>query len=82
VWYIASGSADPNVHDLFTDLNPKRHGENRRKVAGLYSMTSLLQYEQYTSDLTEKLVARFTDLAISNSVSYPYSQERPHCKNG
>ncbi|KAK5054408.1 hypothetical protein LTR84_001298 [Exophiala bonariae] len=68
-WYAASGSADPNTHDLFTDRDAKRHGDNRKKVARLYSMTSLLDYEHHVTELTKKMVAKFKDLASVGSDS-------------
>jgi len=65
LWYRAAGNADPKSHDLFTDLNPKRHAETRRKVANLYSMTSLLQLEPFVTSCTEKLVEKFEEFATS-----------------
>ncbi|KAH7321513.1 cytochrome P450 family protein [Rhexocercosporidium sp. MPI-PUGE-AT-0058] len=63
-WYIASGSPDPHARaDLFTDLDPKRHATNRRKVASLYSMTNLVQMEPLVNDCTGILVKRFTEFA-------------------
>ncbi|KAH6715260.1 cytochrome P450 oxidoreductase [Leptodontidium sp. MPI-SDFR-AT-0119] len=63
-WYIASGNPDPHATaDLFTDLDPKRHAVNRRKVASLYSMTNLVQMEPFVNDCTGILVKRFTEFA-------------------
>ncbi|KAG4430968.1 hypothetical protein IFR05_013555 [Cadophora sp. M221] len=63
-WYVASGNPDPHATaDLFTDLDPKRHAVNRRKVASLYSMTNLVQMEPFVDDCTGILVKRFTEFA-------------------
>lgn len=63
-WYIASGNPDPHaIPDLFSDLNPKRHTANRKKVAFLYSMTNLVQMEPFVDECTALLVAKFADFA-------------------
>lgn len=49
--------------DLFSDLNPKSHAANRRKVASLYSMTNLVQMEPLVNECTELMVAKFADFA-------------------
>lgn len=61
--YIATGSPDPGVHNLFSDINAKRHSENRRKVAALYSMTSILQYEWCTTECINKFVTKLTEMS-------------------
>lgn len=63
-WYIASGNADPHaVRDLFSDLDPKNHATNRRKVASLYSMTNLVTMEKFVDECTELLISKFSDFA-------------------
>lgn len=62
-WYYASGSPDPNIHNLFTDRNPKRHSENRRKIANLYSMTTLVQLEPFVTEGAAHMVAKFEGFA-------------------
>ncbi|KEF56776.1 uncharacterized protein A1O9_06966 [Exophiala aquamarina CBS 119918] len=64
-WYYASGSADPNEHNLFTDRNPKRHSETRRKVAALYSMSTLVQLEHFVTEGAECMVDKFEGFAQS-----------------
>jgi hypothetical protein len=64
-WYLASANANSESHDLFTDRNPRRHGENRRKVAALYSMTSIVAMESYVSECTSVLFQRLSELAAS-----------------
>ncbi|PSK59404.1 Isotrichodermin C-15 hydroxylase [Elsinoe australis] len=65
-WYYASGNAHPDINDLFTDRNPKRHSELRRKVANLYSMTSLLHLEPFVTTCTDLLVGHFDRMAETN----------------
>lgn len=62
-WYYASGNVDPNVHNMFTDRNPKRHSETRRKVASLYSMSSLVQLEPFVTECSKHMVAKFDEFA-------------------
>ncbi|KAB5545499.1 cytochrome P450 oxidoreductase [Coniochaeta sp. 2T2.1] len=58
-WYIASGNADPHaIPDLFSDRNAKRHAVNRRKVASLYSMSSLVKMEGFVNECTDLLVSK------------------------
>ncbi|KAF4554808.1 Cytochrome P450-like protein 7 [Elsinoe fawcettii] len=62
-WYYASGNPDDRFHDLFTDRNPKRHSELRRKVANLYSMTNLLHLEPFVETCTSLLLGHFDRFA-------------------
>lgn len=63
-WYIASGSADSHAPaDLFTDRNPNRHAANRRKVASVYSMTTLTHLEPFVDGCSELLRTRFREFA-------------------
>ncbi|ETI27659.1 hypothetical protein G647_00108 [Cladophialophora carrionii CBS 160.54] len=62
-WYIASGNPKNENPDIFTELNPAVHAENRRKVASLYSMSSLVPMEQNAIDCARILVDRFTGFA-------------------
>ncbi|KAJ5986621.1 hypothetical protein N7451_010986 [Penicillium sp. IBT 35674x] len=64
-WYLASANSNPESYDLFTDRNPRRHSENRRKVAALYSMTSIVAMEAYVSECTSVLFQRLSELAAS-----------------
>ena len=67
-WYYASGSPNAWDHDIFTERDPKIHADVRRKLATLYSMTSLLRVENYASECSEILVAKFNKIAESGSV--------------
>ncbi|GME41742.1 Cytochrome P450 [Neofusicoccum parvum] len=62
-WYFASGNPQSDISDLFTDRDAKRHSANRRKVASLYSMTSLLKMEEAVDDCVGLMEARFREHA-------------------
>jgi hypothetical protein len=47
---------------MFTDENPKRHAETRKRVASLYSLSSLVQYEPYVAESIQLLLSRFEEM--------------------
>lgn len=59
---------DPNRASLFADLNSTRHGIQRRKFSSLYSMSSIVGYEQFVNNCTSLLVQRFSEVAASSHV--------------
>jgi cytochrome P450 len=67
-WYRASGHPDVDKKNLFTEENPRLHSENRKKVASLYSLSSLVQYEPYVADSIQILLTRFEEMARSEEV--------------
>jgi hypothetical protein len=62
-WYQASGAPGPR-HDLFVDQDPKNHAANRRKVAALYSTTTLLQFEAHVDTSVNIFMDRMRELCI------------------
>lgn len=47
-WYDAwNTEEDLTWTNLFSERDPKKHAANRRKVAGMYSMTTLTSYEPF-----------------------------------
>ncbi|KAH7082639.1 cytochrome P450 [Paraphoma chrysanthemicola] len=62
-WYKASGSADPRVHDLFTEKDTKIHASLRRKVANLYSTSTLVKLESHVDECISLLFDRFSEIA-------------------
>jgi Cytochrome P450 len=68
-WYYASGGihADRDGADLFTDTDEKRHSANRRKVANAYSMTALLEMEQFVDNCSSVFVKRLGEFADSKA---------------
>ncbi|KAJ9641627.1 hypothetical protein H2204_002689 [Knufia peltigerae] len=64
-WYIASAPPTNKVPNLFTELDPDVHSAVRRKVASLYSMTSLVAMEPNAVECAQLLIEKFTSLAES-----------------
>ncbi|KIW16028.1 hypothetical protein PV08_06079 [Exophiala spinifera] len=64
-WYIASATPTSKVPNLFTELDPDVHSAVRRKVASLYSMTSLVAMEPNAVECARLLAEKFTALAES-----------------
>jgi hypothetical protein len=56
------------VPDLFTDQDSRRHAGLRRKVASLYTMTTLLHMEPCAEECTAILTQRFKEFAQSETV--------------
>ncbi|PLB53995.1 pisatin demethylase [Aspergillus steynii IBT 23096] len=64
-FYYAFGNPDPPVSDLLADLDNKRHAIKRRKVASLYSISALVNYETAIDTVTEQLCQRLNQFATS-----------------
>ncbi|OBT80300.1 hypothetical protein VF21_00724 [Pseudogymnoascus sp. 05NY08] len=62
-WYWAWMPPDPNKASLFADLDPHRHGVQRRKFASAYSMSSLVGYEPFVDNCSSLFVSRFREIA-------------------
>ncbi|KAE9372197.1 cytochrome P450 [Stipitochalara longipes BDJ] len=62
-WYKAWMPPDVNKASLFSDLNPHRHANQRRKFSSLYSMSSLVGYEPFVNNCTSLLCQRFNEIA-------------------
>jgi hypothetical protein len=54
---------DVNKASLFADVNPHRHGLQRRKFSSLYSMSALIGYEPFVNNCTSLLCHRFNEIA-------------------
>jgi Cytochrome P450 len=67
-WYYAQGGIHPEQGmDLFTDEDEKRHSANRRKVANAYSMTALVEMEQFVDKCSAIFMQRLGEFADSNA---------------
>jgi Cytochrome P450 len=66
-WYDA-WHVGPDMSNLFSERDSKKHAVMRRKVASMYTMTSLTSYEAYVDNCIGLLKNHFEDLASSNSV--------------
>ncbi|RAL02154.1 cytochrome P450 [Aspergillus ibericus CBS 121593] len=61
-WYDGWSHPDPNKTSLFADRNIKRHAEAKKRYSSLYSMTSLIHYEDFVdrcADIFTQRVAEF-----------------------
>ncbi|KAJ5745727.1 cytochrome protein [Penicillium odoratum] len=62
-FYHAFGSPDPEQGDLFSERDSKRHSLKRRKVASLYSMTTLISYEKFVDRCNQELCSKFEEFS-------------------
>ncbi|PBP28062.1 hypothetical protein BUE80_DR001008 [Diplocarpon rosae] len=62
-WYWGWMPPDHEKASLFSDMNPQRHAQQRRKFSSLYSMSALLGYEPFVNNCTSLLTQRFSELS-------------------
>lgn len=62
-WYDGWRHPDPNRWTLFPDRDITRHAETRRKFQSMYSMSSLLHYEQFADDVQTVFQQRLSEMA-------------------
>ena len=75
-FYRAFGHPDESKFDLFSMVNVQTHASRRRKVASLYSMSSLVSYEPAVDKCISLLVDRFGELGTrGKSTSIPHWME-------
>lgn len=67
-WYDGWKHPSPDRFTLFPDRDIKRHAETRRRFQGLYSMSSLLSYENYVNECTDILQQRLSEFAKHSSI--------------
>jgi hypothetical protein len=67
-WYLPWGTPDPEGRNLFNDINPVTHANFRRKVAGAYTMSSLVSYEPFVDECTTVFMQRLSEFASSGMV--------------
>ncbi|KAF4840321.1 Pisatin demethylase [Colletotrichum siamense] len=67
-WYDAWG--DPRIpnHNLFSARDRAVHGLMRRKVASMYSMSTIKSYEPYVDSCVALLLKRFDEFAASGEM--------------
>jgi hypothetical protein len=71
-WYRAYGHPDDAHADIFSVIDERRHAVNRRKVASLFSMTSLVAYEPYVDTSNATLMEKFSEFATTGqAISIP-----------
>ncbi|GME52388.1 Cytochrome P450 [Neofusicoccum parvum] len=62
-YYDATRNPDAPIADLFSERDPKAHAAFRKKVAGLYSMTSMLKIDDSMQECIEVLLGKFEEFA-------------------
>lgn len=64
-WYDYWG--DPRVpnHNLFSAIDPAFHAAMRRKMANLYTMTTIKSYEPYVNNCVRVLLEQFDRFATN-----------------
>jgi cytochrome P450 len=67
-WYEGWKHPSPDRWTLFTDQHIKRHADTRRKFQGLYSLSSLVTYEQYVDQCTNLFVERLNERADRETI--------------
>ncbi|KAJ5925355.1 hypothetical protein N7454_007994 [Penicillium verhagenii] len=65
-WY--DGWRHPQQWSVFSDRNIKRHSETRKKFTGLYSMSSVVQYEPFVNSCIEIFFQRLDEFADQKQV--------------
>jgi cytochrome P450 len=66
-WYTTATNPKAKRPGLFQETNIDRHAERRRKVAGLYTMTTVAALEPSVARTTKLLVEKFEVLAKENT---------------
>ncbi|RAL07996.1 cytochrome P450 [Aspergillus homomorphus CBS 101889] len=64
-WYEGWKHPSPDRWTLFPDRNIKRHAETRKRFSSLYSMSSLLHYEEFVDQCADIFRQRLTEFAQS-----------------
>ncbi|KAL4981195.1 cytochrome P450 [Aspergillus desertorum] len=62
-WYEGWKHPDPQSWMLFPDTDIKRHGETRKRFSSLYSMSSLLNYEEFVDQCADVFFDRLGEFA-------------------
>lgn len=62
-WYEGWKHPSPDRWTLFPDRDMKRHAETRKRFQGMYSMSSLVNYEGYVDECAEIFGQRLTEFA-------------------
>ncbi|KAJ5547808.1 hypothetical protein N7513_005042 [Penicillium frequentans] len=65
-WY--DGWRHPQQWTVFSDRDIKRHSENRKRFTGLYSMSSVVNYEPFVDRCIDIFSQRFNEFADRNQV--------------
>lgn len=69
-FYHAFGNPDADLADTFSERSIERHAQKRRKVASLYSMSTLVSYEEFV-DRCNTALSRKMDEFIRSGIAIP-----------
>ncbi|KAL4876467.1 cytochrome P450 [Aspergillus karnatakaensis] len=62
-WYEGWKHPDPERWTLFPDRDIRRHGETRKRFSSLYSMSSLVHYEEFVDQCADVYFQRLSEFA-------------------
>ncbi|KAI1333735.1 cytochrome P450 [Xylariaceae sp. FL0016] len=62
-WYETFGQPGEHQWTLFSDLNIKRHAQNRKLFSSMYAMSSLVSYEAYVDECADVFSQRLQELS-------------------
>lgn len=62
-FYHPFGVTDENSTNMFAELDNARHAANRRKIASMYSMTTMVSYEKYVDNCNKTLLSNLAMFA-------------------
>ncbi|KAL4863247.1 hypothetical protein BDV12DRAFT_177740 [Aspergillus spectabilis] len=62
-WYEGWKHPDPERWTLFPDRDIKRHSETRKRFSSLYSMSSLVHYEEFVDQSADVFFQRLSEFA-------------------
>ena len=57
-FYDPFGRGDPAQANIFSTRDPHFHAQSRRQVASLYSMSTMVTYEQFVDRCTDVLMGK------------------------
>ncbi|KAL2844591.1 cytochrome P450 [Aspergillus pseudoustus] len=67
-WYEGWKHPDPERWTLFPDRDIKRHGDTRKRFSSLYSMSSLVHYEEFVDQSADVFFQRLGEFADRDAV--------------
>lgn len=65
-------SGDPNIPNIFSMRDEKMHTQRKRKLGGLYSMSTMVHYEPAVDDMNQVLARKLDEYAENgDSIDFP-----------
>ncbi|KAE8150476.1 cytochrome P450 [Aspergillus avenaceus] len=66
-FYKCFGSPIPEEANIFSDTNIKQHAVNRRKIASLYAMSTVVGYEEFVDRCNGQFAAKLREFAATRT---------------